>query len=85
MLAMSTVLCIGALAPGAAAAQNLAYCIKGCNYNTMGECSFDTLAQCRATASGQEAFCVANPYYQGASKSRLADAAAPQGRRHRVH
>jgi hypothetical protein len=41
-----------------------AFCISGFIYgHGLGDCSFVSYAQCQATASGQEATCLANPYY----------------------
>jgi hypothetical protein len=31
------------------------------------ECAFATMAQCRASAAGRGASCLANPYYSGAA------------------
>jgi hypothetical protein len=45
-----------------AAAQNLPYCIKGCDFG-LGDCSFTSYQQCLATASGRDAYCAANPYF----------------------
>ena len=40
------------------------YCIKGCDFGAgAGDCSFSSLAQCQATASGRDATCDANPYF----------------------
>ena len=47
-----------------AAAGGLPYCIKGCDFGGgAGDCSFSSLAQCQATASGRDASCAANPYF----------------------
>ena len=47
-----------------AAARDFPYCIKGCDFGAgAGDCSFVTLAQCQATASGRDASCAANPYF----------------------
>ena len=47
-----------------AAAGGMAYCIKGCDFGgASGDCSFSSLAQCQATASGRDATCASNPYY----------------------
>jgi Protein of unknown function (DUF3551) len=47
-----------------AAAADFPFCIKGDNYNDgLGDCSFATYEQCRATASGRAAYCAANPYF----------------------
>ena len=41
------------------------FCIHGFIYGGgLGDCSFASFAQCQATASGQEASCLANPYYK---------------------
>ena len=54
---------LGAVAPSAAAG-GLPYCIKGCDFGGgAGDCSFTSLAQCQATASGRDASCAANPYF----------------------
>ena len=46
-----------------AAAGGMAYCIKGCDFGGgAGDCSFSSLAQCQATASGRDATCASNPY-----------------------
>ena len=58
--------CCAASASGAmpAAAQNMPYCIKGCEFGSgLGDCSFATYQQCLATASGRTAYCAANPYF----------------------
>ena len=40
------------------------YCNKGCDFGaSAGDCSFSSLAQCQATASGRDASCAANPYF----------------------
>jgi hypothetical protein len=47
-----------------AAAREFPYCIKGCDFGAgAGDCSFSTLAQCQATASGRDASCAANLYF----------------------
>jgi hypothetical protein len=47
-----------------AAAREFPYCIKGCDFGAgPGDCSFSSLAQCQATASGRDASCAANPYF----------------------
>ena len=47
-----------------ATAREMPYCIKGCDFGGgAGDCSFSTLAQCQATASGRDATCAANPYF----------------------
>ena len=52
-----------------AAAREFPYCIKGCDFGAgAGDCSFSSLAQCQATASGRDASCAANPYFAHASQ-----------------
>ena len=47
-----------------AAARDLPFCIKGCDFGGgTGDCSFATYQQCLATASGRDATCAANPYF----------------------
>ncbi len=47
-----------------ASAREFPYCIKGCDFGAAGgDCSFVSLAQCQATASGRDAYCAANPYF----------------------
>ena len=47
-----------------AAAVSFPFCIKGCDFGGgAGDCSFSSYQQCQATASGRDATCAANPYY----------------------
>jgi hypothetical protein len=47
-----------------AAARDYPFCIKGCDFGGgLGDCSFSTYQQCQATASGRDAYCDANPYF----------------------
>jgi Protein of unknown function (DUF3551) len=47
-----------------AMAGGMPYCIKGCDFGGgAGDCSFSSLAQCQATASGRDATCASNPYF----------------------
>jgi hypothetical protein len=51
-------------------AREYPFCMRGNHYlSPLGDCSFDTLQQCKATAFGLRAYCDVNPYY--------ADAQAP--------
>ena len=51
--------------------RDLPYCIKGCDFGGgAGDCSFSSLAQCQATASGRDATCASNPYFN--AKATLA-------------
>ena len=80
---------LGLMAAGAAsiatpaAAGGLAYCIKGCDFGAgAGDCSFSSLAQCQATASGRDASCAANPYFNARANVPL-DMQADRGRQSR--
>ena len=47
------------------------FCIHGFIYGGgRGDCSFISFAQCQATASGQEASCLANPYYNANAETQ---------------
>jgi hypothetical protein len=60
------ILCCAASISGAlpAAARDAPFCIKGCDFGgSVGDCHFSTYQQCLATASGRDATCAANPYF----------------------
>jgi hypothetical protein len=64
LLALSAICAVSAATSGAAA-RDLPYCIKGCDFGAgAGDCSFSSLAQCQASASGRDATCAANPYFK---------------------
>ena len=44
-----------------------AFCIQGDEYPGLSTCTFDTYAQCLASASGRNLYCIANPYFGGES------------------
>ena len=49
---------------GPAAARDYPFCIKGCDFGAgRGDCSFTSYQQCKATASGRDAYCDVNPQY----------------------
>jgi hypothetical protein len=59
-----------------AVAGGMPYCIKGCDFGGgAGDCSFSSLAQCQATASGRDATCASNPYFN--AKAELSRAEMP--------
>jgi hypothetical protein len=66
LVALSTiaVACVFNTVP--AAAQNAAFCLRGCDYG-YNTCAFSTLQQCQASASGLTAWCEANPYVHSAT------------------
>jgi hypothetical protein len=62
----------GTVSIASAAAGEFPYCIKGCDFSAgAGDCSFSSLAQCQATASGRDASCAANPYFNARADMRL--------------
>ena len=62
LLALTAAFAVSVAMP--AAAGGLPDCIKGCDFGGgAGDCSFSSLAQCQATASGRDAYCAANPYF----------------------
>jgi len=65
--AAAAMLAAAAAAMPAAAAGEFPYCIRGCDFGGggagVGDCRFSSLAQCQATASGGDATCAANPYF----------------------
>jgi hypothetical protein len=64
-----------------AAAREFPYCIKGCDFGAgAGDCSFSSLSQCQATASGRDASCAANPYFN-AKADMQTDRRRQHGRR----
>jgi hypothetical protein len=63
-LALMAAFAVSAAVAMPAVAREFPYCIKGCDFGAgVGDCSFSTLAQCQATASGRDASCAANPYF----------------------
>ena len=76
LLVLSAICAASFATPGAA--RDLPYCIKGCDFGA-GDCSFSSLAQCQASASGRDATCAANPYFKVTTLN--ASAALPSDRR----
>ena len=76
-LAVGAALAAG-VTPVSAAERDYPFCIKSDDYlSPLGDCRFDTLQQCKATAFGLRAYCDVNPYY--------ADAQAPIAYSRRPH
>ena len=53
--------------PAQAVGDRHAFCLQGDESPGLSNCTFDTYAQCMATASGRFLTCVANPYFVGKS------------------
>jgi hypothetical protein len=51
--------------PAQAVGDRHAFCLQGDDAPGLSQCTFDTYAQCMATASGRMLNCVANPYFVG--------------------
>ena len=65
ILAVMTVLAAGAASMAGsapAAAYDYPYCVQGRGVGYPGDCSYQTYAQCQASASGRFATCGVNPY-----------------------
>ena len=63
-------------------ARDYPYCIKGCDFGAgRGDCSFSSYQQCLATASGRDAYCAENPYFN-AKAEMLSDRARQSRRRY---
>ena len=85
-LAAGCALALLGLAPTSARARDLPFCIKGDGYPSLGDCSFTTYEQCQATASGRNAWCDRNYYYDSPSPSYAAPYPyAPASKRRRAH
>lgn len=56
-----------------AAAIEYPYCLAG-NGGTFGDCSYYTMAQCRASASGRGLDCIDNPRYTSSQPPRRGSA-----------
>lgn len=63
----ATGLVVAASAPAHAVGIRHAFCLQGDEYPGLSNCSYDTYAQCQATASGRYLTCIANPYFAGTS------------------
>ena len=69
-----------ASAPVSAAERDYPFCIKSDDYlSPLGDCRFDTLQQCKATAFGLRAYCDVNPFYADAQVP-IAHPRRPQSR-----
>ena len=79
LLALMAAFAVSAAMP--ASAREFPYCIKGCDFGAgAGDCSFSTLAQCQATASGRDASCAANPYFNAKAEMQTDRSRQSRGR-----
>jgi hypothetical protein len=64
MLAMLALTAVGVgSTAGSAPAAASPYCIQGGGWGYPGDCSYQSYAQCMATASGRVAYCGVNPRF----------------------
>jgi hypothetical protein len=64
-------LCCAGLVAGSASAQDYPFCIQGGDFGGgLGDCSFSTYQQCLAAASGRDASCGANPYFNAGAATQ---------------
>ena len=69
-----------AAAPISAAERDYPFCITSDDYlSPLGDCRFDSLQQCKATAFGLRAYCDVNPYYADV-QAPIAHPRRPQSR-----
>ncbi len=69
--ALMTVGALAAFDATPAAAGNYPFCIRGCDFGGgggTGDCSFTSYQQCLATASGRDAWCATNPYFNASAE-----------------
>jgi hypothetical protein len=68
----------------AAAEYDYPWCVKGGELGYAGDCSYSTLAQCQASASGRwNLYCDVNPRVAFGRQRALQEQGAPQRRRAR--
>ena len=63
----SSMMLLSSTGPANAYGRRHAFCIQGDEYPGLSTCTFDTYAQCMASASGRNLACIANPYFEGPS------------------
>lgn len=62
VLAASGLAMVGTL-PASAYGTHHPFCLQGDEFPGLSNCTFDSYAQCEATASGRILSCLANPYF----------------------
>ena len=65
LLATSSLAVLGAAPAEAASRNRSAFCLQGDRHPGLSNCTFTSMAQCRASASGRRLRCIANPFYKG--------------------
>jgi Protein of unknown function (DUF3551) len=61
LLALSAAAVAAIASSGSAAAFDYPYCLQGRGVGIPGDCSYQSYAQCMASASGRAAYCNVNP------------------------
>jgi hypothetical protein len=64
---LAAALSFTAAVPAQAVGIRHAFCLQGQEYPGLSYCTYDSYAQCQATASGRQLQCIANPYFAGVS------------------
>lgn len=79
LFAAATLFTLPMIDTPAAQARDYPFCLMGRDFAGVGDCKYDSYAQCMAAASGREAYCGANPFpgYFDATPA----AAQPQSKR----
>ena len=62
LLAASGLAMVGS-APAEAVGTRYPFCMQGNDAPGLSDCSYTSYAQCQATASGRNLYCIENPYY----------------------
>jgi hypothetical protein len=58
---------LGGATPAKAFGEKHAFCLTGDEWPGLSNCTFDSYAQCQASASGRPLSCISNPYFAGQS------------------
>ena len=67
IVATITLAFLGGTTPAKAYGARHPFCLTGDEWPGLSNCTFDSYAQCQASASGRPLTCIANPYFGGQS------------------
>lgn len=71
LLGVISLTSLGAAPTEASSSRRSAYCMQGATSPGLSNCTFTSMAQCRATASARHMSCIRNPFYgQPSRRSR---------------
>jgi len=79
LLSAAVGLCMAAPAAAQTGNSQYPYCIQGVDNPGWSGCSFNTLQACQAAASGTEAECLTNPWYQAGQNAEQPSQQMPIG------